>query len=438
MKIRKIISMLMLSIFLFASLTSGAQAKNSRQPLNINITVNQDGFVNLSMKFKDMNEAKWALKHVSKMFSKNIIIGYVDGSFGPNKPVTQAEAVVMTMRAAGFQQEIDSMVSESVYLPFRNSHGVPQWAQKAVSLAYQKGFLETPGSDKFQSNKSATREWFSVLIVKAFGWKDLALDKNDVLLPFKDQAEIDRDLVGYIAVAVEKNIITGMPDGNFQPNKPVTRAQAAVMLGLSSGEVPKPSKNKYEGIISGKSVHEDVNTQGSITLNMEKAGQMTFPVANDAAIYIGDSIAKLGEIAIGSKAEVIVNSDNVVVYLEIEPVTVKGIIESIDPENNKISIINNYIVAHDAQIILNGKEVTLADLKSGDSVKMILDEKNIVTFIKAVEFGKKELKNSDGKDDQQEDSKDIKNIIIKRVKTTKNLMKMKMTNHNKLLSTKYC
>jgi len=94
------------------------------------------------MNFKDLDEAKWAVKNILKMNAEDIIMGYNDGSFRPNKPVTHAEAVVLTIRAAGLQSEIESQVADAVYLPFKDAKSIPGWAQKAVAVAVEKGYLQ--------------------------------------------------------------------------------------------------------------------------------------------------------------------------------------------------------------------------------------------------------------------------------------------------------
>lgn len=43
---------------------------------------------------------------------------------------------------------------------------------------------------------------------------------------------------GYIQAAVRANAFSGMPDGSFQPNAPVTRAQLVKVIAAAAGKSP--------------------------------------------------------------------------------------------------------------------------------------------------------------------------------------------------------
>ncbi|WP_338449583.1 SpoIID/LytB domain-containing protein [Niallia oryzisoli] len=118
-----------------------------------------------------------------------------------------------------------------------------------------------------------------------------------------------------IAYLLEKNIITGFPDGNFGPEQTVTRAQAAIMIGRAAGldgtqrdtifaDVPEASKASgyiasavEKGIISGfpdKSFRPDEPvTRGQMAIFLAKAFELerevplTFTdISENSASYI--------------------------------------------------------------------------------------------------------------------------------------------------------
>ncbi len=445
MRRNKLIAILVLCVFLFGTATTGAFATKG-QP-SIDITVGNDGSVQMSMKFKDMNEAKWALKHVLKMNAEEIIKGYEDGSFRPNKPVTHEEAVVLTMLAAGLKDEISQTVTDSVYLPFKDAGRIQSWAKKAVIVAVKKGYLDASPSGNFQPNKPASREWVTKLIAKALG-----LQPVSVQLPFKDADKISSDAAGYVAAVVYNQLISGFPDGTFQPNKPITRAEIAVMLGLSTSELPIPGKvrSKVEGTIVSvsKEVYQDVGSstygyspQGTITLNIKgdddedededegdvnTSGTVTYPVAKDALIYVDGQSAALGDLAVGAKAEAVVDGNGMITYIEVEPVIVKGVVQSVYAAENKLTILQGwenkharryfdpvgvpvtYTAADGVTVVINGVSVQLASLLPGDVVKLTLNAGQEVTGIKASRFIKDEDKDK-GDDRDGQKGKDEKN-----------------------------
>lgn len=438
MRKKKITALMVLVALLLSIVTTGAMAKNIRS--DVNIQINQDGSVQVAMKFKDLKEASWAMKNILKMNAENIIAGYTDGNFRPNKPVTHAEAVVLTMKAAGLQSEIDSIVADKVYLPFKDAKSIPSWAKKAVATAVEKGYLQAGPSGNFQPNKAASREWVVKLIAKA-----LNLQPVDIQLPFTDAAKISSDTVGYVAAVVYKQLISGFPDGSFQPNKPVSRAEIAVMLGISTNELPIPGKMKFkvEGTIDSVSlqaatvtdqiyggvadqVYGNSQAQGSITLKLDKDDDededegrqvtVTYPVSTNALIYINDQAAKLSDLTVGAKAEAVIK-DGMVAYLEVEPVVVKGVVQAV--YNDTVTVINNdwgkskrslapvtttYNLADNVVVTLNGVSVKAADLKAGVIVRMTLNAEEKVSSIKAARFSVK--KNDNGKKGQIDKAKE--------------------------------
>lgn len=397
MKLKKFTSMIMVSTFLFGLMANSTFAKMDFKQKDAALQLKTNGSVEMTVKFKDMKDALWAFKHVSKMASQDIVKGYTDGSFKPNKPVTQAEAVVLAMKAAGYQEEVES-VTDSVYLPFKDSSKLPQWAQKSISLAAAKGIIESGSDVDFQSNKPATRQWTAKMIIKAFGLDEEAAAKADVALPFKDADSISADAVGYIAVALERNIIAGMPDGTFQPNKPVTRAQIAVMLGLTSTEQEIKSDDQLSGNIKEVSVTEDVYSQGSITIETKKLDSVTIPVAKDAVIYIGENKTSLDKLAAGTKVEIIVKN-GVAVFIETQTESVKGVIQSVNGQTVNVQVkeehqsINKSLTAiDDVKVVINGKQAELDDLQSGSYAKLTLGVNDTVTEIRACKLEPKVIK----------------------------------------------
>jgi len=428
---RKITALIVLVTFLLSIVSTGVMAKNNSS--GIDVQFNKDGSVQVVMNFKDLDEAKWAVKNILKMNAEDIIMGYNDGSFRPNKPVTHAEAVVLTIRAAGLQSEIESQVADAVYLPFKDAKSIPGWAQKAVAVAVEKGYLQAGPSNNFQANKSAKREWVVKLIAKA-----LSLEPVDIELPFTDADKISADTVDYVAAVVYKQLISGFPDGSFKPNKPITRAELAVMLGISTDEEPIPGdfKFKIEGTLDSvtpqaATVTDDNygsvdQSQGSVTITVDKDDDegaesnatVTYPVASDALIYVDDQTAELADLAVGAKVEAIVK-DGMVVYLEVEPVVVKGVVQEVYDDTitviesnwgrgRKIDssevVSSTYDLAADVAVTLNKDSVTASDIQAGDVVKLTLNAEE-VTNIKVSRFKLKIHKKND-KHEWLEDAKE--------------------------------
>jgi hypothetical protein len=75
-----------------------------------------------------------------------------------------------------------------------------------------------------------TREAFARLVVVALGYDRIAEMKNQIWMPFVDQAQIDPGARNAVAVLNGLGVIRGTPEGYFLPRKALTRAEAARIL----------------------------------------------------------------------------------------------------------------------------------------------------------------------------------------------------------------
>ena len=60
----------------------------------------------LASAFKDVPQGAWYTGCVNYIASREIINGYADGTFGPDKPITYAEAVTILCRILGYKEDI--------------------------------------------------------------------------------------------------------------------------------------------------------------------------------------------------------------------------------------------------------------------------------------------------------------------------------------------
>lgn len=310
MKFKKFTALFVLCIFMLTTLASGAFAGPK-----VEVKVNDKGNVQLTLEYKDMKEAKWALKHVTKMAAEGAIKGYKDGTFKPNKTVTRAEAVVMTMNKVNKDNLMT--VNDKVY--FKDDLAIPGWAKDQVHLAVYNGFIDVPANGNFEANKPATREWVAKLIVSAY--KLSVTNEEQNVKSFSDAAKIAPEYVEYVEAALDNGVIAGFPDKKFQPKKPVTRAQMAVMLQNVTDELPEVMLlgNKLRGTVVDKSVTGAVY----IALKLNKTGEtVKLPLAATAQVFVENEVKSLNDVVIGAKAEVILNN-NEVIFIETEKVEVK-------------------------------------------------------------------------------------------------------------------
>ncbi|MFO7152620.1 MAG: S-layer homology domain-containing protein [Bacillota bacterium] len=186
--------------------------------------------------FRDLGkEWEWARSSIERMYEKGVLKGYPGGWFKPGKPVTGLEAVIMTLRAMGWEDE--NMADSKLF-----------WKDYYLDLAVEKGILKPEELNGFNPNQPAKRCEIAKYIVRALGLEEEAKKHMDEKLAFKDARAIPEDAVGYVYVMVDLGLMKGYPGGVFQPNKPASRAEMAVIL---SGLDRQKAADTAKGIIVG-------------------------------------------------------------------------------------------------------------------------------------------------------------------------------------------
>ncbi|MBD2843697.1 S-layer homology domain-containing protein [Paenibacillus sp. IB182496] len=143
--------------------------------------------------------------------------GYADGTFGPERQVTRAEAAAMVARLYGSG---DAQGTAS-YRDVPASH----WAAGTIAWADDKQLMVGYPNGDFRPNRSITRAELASLLVRAAGHA----------LPNAEDGEPFTDMDGHWAAAnvaqlSTAGIIGGYVDGSFRPDEAITRAESVAML----------------------------------------------------------------------------------------------------------------------------------------------------------------------------------------------------------------
>ena len=105
--------------------------------------------------FKDVNDTSWYAGYVGYCANAGIIIGDGDGNFRPNSPVTGYEALVMLLRAMGYDQP--------------NEFTGKEWRQHAASIATSRGLLDKVNTTVYRGTlmNGAAREVIAEIAFQA-------------------------------------------------------------------------------------------------------------------------------------------------------------------------------------------------------------------------------------------------------------------------------
>ena len=167
----------------------------------------------------------WSEEKVDALAGLGVISGYLgsDGKsyFRPNQNVTRAEFVKLLYGMVGGSKETYTE-------PFSDVND-SDWFAQPVAWAAANGLVNGVEASRFDPNGTITRQDMAVILERFLLWCRVALPSGGEA----DFTDADK-IAGYATFAVSRlrdaEILSGLPDGRFDPRGSVTRAAAATAL----------------------------------------------------------------------------------------------------------------------------------------------------------------------------------------------------------------
>lgn len=122
------------------------------------------------------------------------------------------------------------------------------WVKEAANDMGSRLIINGTDDDRFEPDRSMTREEFIEIVVRALGLKPQT--GNSL---FKD-VNSDNIYSGYIQTAHKYKLISGCPDGNFDPTAKITREQAMIIIARAmslAGLNPVLASGEANSLIKG-------------------------------------------------------------------------------------------------------------------------------------------------------------------------------------------
>lgn len=242
-------------------------------------------------------EGHWAKDYIEYLVSKDIMSGYSDGVFKPDKEITRAEFVKMINGVFGYTEEAKisfSDVEES------------KWYYKDIAKGVAAGYINGYSDGTMKPNKAISRQEAAKIIALAYNLDGQSSTSAD---GFKDSNKIEDWARNYVGIMKDRGLMTGYEDGTFGPKKNITRGEVAKILYIASGEIIN-AEGEYE---------EDAD--GNVVVNKPKVELKNMTVKGD--LYLTEGIG---------------NGDVI-----LDGVVVKGNVYVRGGGDNSIKIINSKI-----------------------------------------------------------------------------------------------
>ncbi|RPK25825.1 InlB B-repeat-containing protein [Paenibacillus xylanexedens] len=202
-------------------------------------------------------QGHWAEQQIQSWIENGSLKGYQDGSVKPNSAITRAEFITLVNRMFGFA---DTTAANFKDLSPSN------WAYNDVAKALNAGYVKGYSDNTFHSGSNVSRQEAATMISNILG---LDTSSSEGIRQFTDAGKIPTWSQGSIAAVIEKEIMKGYPDGTFQAQKQLTRAEAVVLIdsAMSNRTVAAETVNIDQAGNYGSS-HEKKIVNGDVIINV--------------------------------------------------------------------------------------------------------------------------------------------------------------------------
>ncbi len=226
---------------------------------------------NVQASFSDVPEDYSYKKAITTLSKLNVIDGYEDGTFGPNKAITRAEFTKILVYMLGYGN-ISTTTSQF------NDLAADHWANANIATAFDLGIVNGYSDTEFGPDDAVTYEQALKMVVCALGYQNAAEAQGG----YPD---------GYIAEAASLKLNDGITASAYEDN--ASRGLVAqVMYNALEIDMYELSGNKY--VSSGKNLLNDyldtyiikgtvVGVEDSVTIDCQTSLNPGFIAIDESA-----------------------------------------------------------------------------------------------------------------------------------------------------------
>ena len=172
--------------------------------------------------FTDVPADRWSYPYIKQLYDAGVVSGTSATTFEPTANVTRAQFVTMIAGLAGAD------VSGYASGPFDDVQA-GSWYAPYVNWAAASGIVSGTSATTFDPAAEISRQDMAVMLYNYAQQAGVQL-KQRTVTPFTDESSIAAYALPAVQALHSAGVISGMPDGSFQPQATTTREQACVVL----------------------------------------------------------------------------------------------------------------------------------------------------------------------------------------------------------------
>lgn len=173
-------------------------------------------------KYTDIENHQWAWEAIDALSDRNIFNGYGDNTFRPDNAILREEFIKIAVVGTLGEKAVDMSAVPSY------SDAQSGWFAPYVAAAEKNKITSGIGDGMFGTGMEITRQDMAVMLYRMI--VDAGISIKTDAYAFTDAGSIADYAKDAVYALKNMGIISGNPDGSFNPEGATTRAEAAVLL----------------------------------------------------------------------------------------------------------------------------------------------------------------------------------------------------------------
>ena len=171
--------------------------------------------------FNDVPKDHWAGSYILALAKAGIVAGITENEFAPENNVTREQFIKMLVLSCG-------LTGEDIKPDFYDVN-INDWYYETLSIAYNNGIIS--GYDgKAGIGENITRQDMAVMVARVIDKLNIKHVKEGDTAEFIDKKDISEYAVNAVELLCDMEILSGYEDGQFKPQKTLTRAECSKII----------------------------------------------------------------------------------------------------------------------------------------------------------------------------------------------------------------
>ncbi len=173
--------------------------------------------------FQDTS-AHWAREYIGRLAARGVVNGMGDNYYQPDASLTRAQFLTMLSKTIYGLDPSQTAPAGFTDVP------AAEWYYNYVNWGFANGIVNGIDEVTFAPNDNITREQMAIMLNNFARSTELVLPETGAGASFTDSAMISPWAADSVNKIVSSGVMSGYPEGNYNPQGKATRAEAATVI----------------------------------------------------------------------------------------------------------------------------------------------------------------------------------------------------------------